>query len=92
MCSSFTTLAVNVSFKVEYKCPYGQSLTLVGDTAPLGNWSAKRGQRMHWSRGDTWSCNVMLPAGSTVECKYVVVDEQGKEQRWQEGSNMVVEV
>ncbi|GIL93459.1 hypothetical protein Vretimale_12705 [Volvox reticuliferus] len=83
---------VNVSFKVEYKCSYGQSLTLVGNTAPLGNWSFKRGQRMHWSRGDVWTCNVMLPAGSDVECKYVIVDDQGRAQRWQEGSNMVVSI
>ncbi|GIL65408.1 hypothetical protein Vafri_19157 [Volvox africanus] len=83
---------VNVSFKVEYKCPYGQSLTLVGDTAPLGSWSSKRGQRMHWSRGDVWTCNVMLPAGSEIECKYVIVDDQGRAQRWQEGSNMVVTI
>ncbi|GLI63615.1 hypothetical protein VaNZ11_006626 [Volvox africanus] len=83
---------VNVSFKVEYKCSYGQSLTLVGDSAPLGNWSSKRGQRMHWSRGDVWTCNVMLPAGSDIECKYVIVDDQGRAQRWQEGSNMVVTI
>ncbi|GLC36374.1 hypothetical protein PLESTB_000768700 [Pleodorina starrii] len=81
---------VNVTFKVDYRCPYGQGMALVGNTSQLGNWSPKRGQRMHWSRGDEWSCDVMLPAGTSVECKYVIVDEQGQAQRWQDGGNMVV--
>ncbi|KAG2487615.1 hypothetical protein HYH03_013754 [Edaphochlamys debaryana] len=47
---------------------------------------------MKWSSGDTWSCRVPLPAGSTLECKYVVVDETGTAVRWQEGTNMSIRV
>ncbi|GFR40258.1 hypothetical protein Agub_g830, partial [Astrephomene gubernaculifera] len=54
---------VNVSFKVQYRCPYGQRVALVGDVPPLGRWATGRCQRMRWGRGDYWSCSVALPAG-----------------------------
>ncbi|KXZ49645.1 hypothetical protein GPECTOR_20g502 [Gonium pectorale] len=83
---------VTVSFKVQYKCNFGQTVSLVGDSTELGRWSAQQGVRMRWSKGDTWTCSVKLPAGSSLECKYVIVDEKGAEVRWQEGSNMALKV
>ncbi|KAG2437498.1 hypothetical protein HXX76_006147 [Chlamydomonas incerta] len=48
---------------------------------------------MKWTSGDQWTCTVALPAGSSLECKYIVVDERtGREVRWQEGGNMLIAV
>eukprot|EP00198_Chlamydomonas_reinhardtii_P008345 XP_001697682.1 predicted protein [Chlamydomonas reinhardtii] len=84
---------VAVSFRTQYKCDFGQALALVGDSVTLGSWKGTQAQRMKWTSGDQWTCTVALPAGSALECKYIVVDERtGREVRWQEGGNMLVTV
>lgn len=33
---------------------------------------------MSWTPGDVWTCEIELPAGTRVEYKYVILEEQVK--------------
>ena len=43
---------VEVFFSVKKRVEFGQSMTIVGETAELGNW--KKGIKMLWSQDDVW--------------------------------------
>lgn len=54
---------VKLSFKLPYRCSFGQELCLVGSGEFLGNWSVENGKRMHWTDGDVWTVDFEVWAG-----------------------------
>ncbi|KAK9822642.1 hypothetical protein WJX81_002600 [Elliptochloris bilobata] len=82
--------SVRVSFALPYRCTFGQHLCLVGSISPLGAWDVRQGVAMSWSEGDVWTVDLELHtrAGSHVEYKYVVRNEDGTPTVWKPGSNL----
>lgn len=54
---------VKLSFKLPYRCSFGQEICLVGSGEALGNWSVENGKRMHWTDGDVWEVDFEVSAG-----------------------------
>jgi alpha-amylase len=62
----------------------GYSVYLVGNVTELGNWNPANGILMSQS-GTTWNGQVGLPAGSTIQYKYVLWN--GSNIIWESGNN-----
>lgn len=84
---------VRISFKLPYRCSFGQELCLVGSGEALGNWSVENGKRMHWTDGDVWQVDFEVSAGPEVqlEYKYVVRSQEGA-LYWKPGDNCQIKV
>jgi hypothetical protein len=54
---------VKLSFKLPYRCSFGQELCMVGSGDALGNWSVENGKRMQWTDGDVWQVAFEVSAG-----------------------------
>ncbi|XP_053559380.1 starch-binding domain-containing protein 1 [Bombina bombina] len=76
---------VKVDFKVHY---YTQSdsqvIAVIGDHEQLGGWEVY--VPLTYEKDGFWSHSVALPADTSVEWKFVMV-ENGKIKRWEECSN-----
>eukprot|EP00878_Enallax_costatus_P029705 GHUV01032247.1.p1 GENE.GHUV01032247.1~~GHUV01032247.1.p1 ORF type:complete len:209 (+),score=28.40 GHUV01032247.1:343-969(+) len=85
---------VKLSFKLPYRCSFGQELCLVGSGEALGNWSVDRARRMHWTDGDIWQVDFEVSAGPEVqlEYKYVVRACDGGVLCWKPGENCQIRV
>ncbi|WIA39587.1 hypothetical protein OEZ86_005671 [Tetradesmus obliquus] len=85
---------VKLSFKLPYRCSFGQEICLVGSGEALGNWSVENGKRMHWTDGDVWEVDFEVSAGPEVELeyKYVVKSQDGGVLCWKPGENCQIKV
>lgn len=54
---------VKVSFKLPYRCSFGQELAIVGSGEALGNWDVKHAKRMEWTAGDVWQVEFEVTTG-----------------------------
>jgi hypothetical protein len=90
----FTVLGgklIPVTFTVRKAVPThpGDYIFLTGNTVELGNWGATFqtavGPMLAPKRPD-WFLNVSLPAGQTVEFKFIDIRSNGS-VRWESGSN-----
>lgn len=54
---------MKLSFKLPYRCSFGQELCMVGSGDALGNWSVENGKRMQWTDGDVWQVAFEVSAG-----------------------------
>lgn len=68
---------VRVRLSVHYRVHSRQILCVGGSKLPLG-WSFLSIAKvpMSWTPGDLWTCEIELPAGTRVEYKYVILEEQ----------------
>ncbi|KAI7841904.1 hypothetical protein COHA_004432 [Chlorella ohadii] len=96
LCFSNADGNVSVSFRLPYRCKYGQKLCLIGSNDVLGSWHVDRAVAMNWTEGDVWTVELQLPAngnGVQLEYKYVVRSERDKSAvRWKEGNNCYLAV
>lgn len=76
----------SVSFGVTATTTWGQNLRVVGDHPSLGAWSPAAGVALSSSAYPVWRSSVALPAGTTVQYKYVRVDGTGAVV-WESGAN-----
>lgn len=85
---------VKVSFKLPYRCRYGQNLIVVGKGDALGNWEPGEGLQLRWNPGDVWSGEIAIADSDRVELeyKYVVRESDGQVSSWAPGSNFNVQV
>lgn len=85
---------VKLSFKLPYRCSFGQELCLVGSGEALGNWSVDKGRRMHWTDADIWQVDFEVSTGPEVqlEYKYVVKNTDGGVLCWKPGENCQIKV
>jgi hypothetical protein len=54
---------VKLSFKLPYKCSFGQEIAMVGSGESLGNWDVHQAKSMHWTDGDIWQVEFEVSAG-----------------------------
>ena len=54
---------VKLSFKLPYRCSFGQELAIVGSGEALGNWDVQHAKRMHWTSGDVWEVDFEVSTG-----------------------------
>lgn len=83
---------VPVTFRIKYKCKFGQELCIVGDDEALGAWNMQNAIPLKWSDGNIWVGCVELIERQKVQYKYVVRNGDMSIERWQEGNNVVLEV
>ena len=83
---------VRVRLSVEYRVHSRQMLCVGGSAIPFG-WSFLSIAKvpMSWQPTDIWQVDVELPAGSRVEYKYVVLEEQDWTRQVNESTEGTVE-
>ncbi|KAL4442419.1 hypothetical protein ABPG77_005003 [Micractinium sp. CCAP 211/92] len=83
---------VRVRLAVEYRVHSRQMLCVGGSQIPFG-WSFLSIAKVpaSWNPGDIWAVEVELPAGTKVEYKYVILEEQDWTQQVNELSEGKVE-
>ncbi|CAI5458862.1 unnamed protein product [Closterium sp. Yama58-4] len=77
---------VMVQITLVRECGFGQAFGVVGGAPELGQWDPSRALQMEWSPGHVWSAQTVLPAGSRIEFKIIMVTENG-DIVWQPGPN-----
>ncbi|CAI5484370.1 unnamed protein product [Closterium sp. Yama58-4] len=77
---------VKVQITLVRECGFGQAFGVVGGSPELGQWEPSRALQMEWSPGHVWSAQTVLPAGSRIEFKIIMVTENG-DIVWQPGPN-----
>jgi len=82
---------VSITFTINYKTEFGQSISILGDHPKLGNWSDTKAASMKWHQGDQWKVTVRdLSKNEPFLYKYVVVDSNSKQVvRWEDGRNRI---
>jgi glycosidase len=85
-----------VGVPVEITCAgcttfWGQEVRIAGDVAELGQWSPPAAVPAHPSAYPTWTRVVVLPAGRTIEYKFIKRDGGGRVE-WEPGANRVYTV
>lgn len=85
-----TPTAVTVRFDLRATTAWGENIKLVGSTTQLGNWVPDKGVALNadkYSSSDPlWSTTVNLPAGQSLEYKYIRVKTDGTVQ-WESDPN-----
>lgn len=82
---------VTVNFEVNATTFFGQNVYVVGDVAALSNWNPAAGVALSPSAYPLWRGAATLPAGATVQYKYVKRDGGGNVV-WESGANRVLTV
>jgi alpha-amylase len=81
----------SVSFGVDATTVWGQNVFVVGDAAVLGGWDPAKAVPLSSAAYPVWRAVVALPAGSSVQYKYVKKDAAGAVV-WESGANRTVTV
>ena len=81
---------VIVTFNERASTQWGQTIKIVGNHPALGNWNVKNGITLssagYTSSDPLWSIAILLPAGSSIEYKYVNIQVDGT-ARWEADPN-----
>jgi alpha-amylase len=79
-----------VTFNEAADTNFGQNVFLVGSVAALATWNPANGLAMTRISGSgtrgTWQTSVALPAGTTIEYKFIIKDGAGN-VTWESGAN-----
>lgn len=59
-CHAGSGKVLPVSFKIPYRCNFGQNLAMIGAGETLGDWDASKCVKMQWSDGDLWTAELAL--------------------------------
>jgi glucoamylase len=78
-CATATTVAV--TFNEVVTTSYGQTIKIVGDAAALGSWNTANAVALsasgYTSSNPLWTATINLPAGTTIQYKYINVHSDG---------------
>lgn len=92
-CAVATSVAV--TFNVRATTVYGQTIKVAGNIAALGNWDTSKAVALsassYTSSDPLWKATINLPAGTSVQYKYINVASDGS-VTWESGSNRVYTV
>ncbi|KAI0381488.1 carbohydrate-binding module family 20 protein [Hypomontagnella monticulosa] len=76
-----TATSVRVTFNELKTTVYGQTVKIVGNVAALGNWDTSKAVALsassYTASNPLWSGTVTLPAGQSIQYKYIVVNTDG---------------
>eukprot|EP00899_Mesostigma_viride_P021855 jgi/Mesvir1/29671/Mv21510-RA.1 len=92
-----TATSAEVHFQLKVETRYGEEVRVVGQGHhSLGNWDTSKGLPLTWTDGHTWRGKLNLPAGATLEYKFILVDPSrartGERVIWQPGDNRRLQV
>lgn len=83
---------VDVTFTVdEAYTEWGQNVYVVGNIPELGNWDPAKAIKMSPDAYPTWTVTTSLPANTTIEFKFIKIDDSGN-VIWEQGANRVYTV
>lgn len=80
---------VEATFRANATTTWGESVYVVGSIPALGSWDTSKAIRLSSAAYPDWAVEVALPAGVTVEYKYIRKSADGK-VTWESGANRVV--
>lgn len=83
---------VTVAFTLAHRVEYGEHICLVGEVESLGSWNSESGIAMSWQEGDLWTAQCVLPAGQSVQYKYVIDKPDAQAVDWQACANLVLDL
>lgn len=79
--SCATATSVAVTFNELASTTYGQTIKIVGSVAALGSWNTANAVTLsasgYTSSNPLWSATINLPAGTTIQYKYINVHSDG---------------
>lgn len=69
---------MKLTFSIDYRTVWGESVYVTGSIAELGNGSLKDAMRMECDGGSSWSCSLTLPdTANQFTYGYVVINDNG---------------
>ncbi|GIH27588.1 hypothetical protein Aph01nite_58980 [Acrocarpospora phusangensis] len=77
---------VSARFSATVATTWGQNVFLVGNLVALGAWNPANAVPLSAAAYPTWSATLTLPAGATVEYKYLRKNSDGT-VTWEPGAN-----
>ena len=76
-----TATAVAVTFNARKTTVWGQTVKIAGNVAALGNWDTSKAVALsasgYTADNPIWSGTITLPAGTAIQYKYIVVEQDG---------------
>lgn len=81
---------VNVRFKLQKECAFGQQFLIVGDDPVFGLWDPSDAIPLNWSDGHVWSVKLDLPSGKVIKYKFMLKGVT-EEILWQPGPDRVLQ-
>ena len=84
-----TTIAT--TFSVTATTSWGQNIFVVGSVPELGSWATAQAKPLSAASYPTWSSVIALPAGVSVQYKYIRKDAAGN-VTWESGVNRTLAV
>ena len=74
---------MNLTFNVDYRTDWGETLYLCGNHPALGGGDPSKALPMNFTGNEKWQLfvNCDIPAGETIEYHYIVRNESGVERR-----------
>ncbi|XLR54484.1 hypothetical protein S83_005156 [Arachis hypogaea] len=82
---------VHVTFQLQKNCFFGEQFLIVGEDPMLGSWDPLEGLPMAWSDGHVWTANLDIPAGKSIQYKFILKKKAGKIV-WQPGMNRILNI
>lgn len=82
---------IPVNFEVNATTVWGENLYVVGNVAALSNWNPQAGLALSSAAYPYWRATLSLPAGTTVEYKYIKRNGSGTVV-WESGANRVLTI
>lgn len=82
---------IPVAFEVNATTIFGENLFVVGNVAALSNWNPAAGLALSSAAYPYWRATLSLPAGTTVEYKYIKRNGSGT-VIWESGANRVLTI
>ncbi len=79
------------AFAVNATTSPGQDIYVVGDIPALGGWNTGQALKLAPTAYPTWNLDVALPAGSSIQYKYLRKDPSGA-VTWESGANRTATV
>ncbi|KAK7349848.1 hypothetical protein VNO77_07609 [Canavalia gladiata] len=80
---------VRVVFQLQKDCNFGEQFLIVGDDPKLGSWDPSDALPMTWSDGHLWSVELDVPAGKSIQFKFILKGKGG-DIIWQPGLDRVI--
>ncbi|KAK4392304.1 hypothetical protein Sango_2008200 [Sesamum angolense] len=81
---------VNIRFKLQKQCAFGQQFLLVGDDPVLGLWDTSDAVPLNWSDGHVWIADIEIPSGKALTYKFILSGDTGTIS-WQPGPDRILE-
>ncbi len=79
-----------IIFHVNANTNYGENIYIVGNVPELGNWNVNKCTEVMMNPGyPVWYLPVSVPAGTTIEFKFIKKDSNGN-VTWEGGTNRVI--